>query len=331
MGRLELEEINELELQIQELIDRKNRLINKVNSEVNAQERQLMTAHSRSDIVRDFSPVDRLEVDSDTVVVYQGVPGAYSHQAMHDYFGRDIRNMNVAQFEDVIKTVKDDVADYGVLPIENSSAGFVNGIYDMVGSSGLTIVGGDEVKVAHTLMGLPEADISDIKVVYSHPQGLMQCSEFLNSSGYRQCPVANTAVGAMKVRDDGDRSQAAIASALAAELYGLRILRDDIVNNENNTTRFIILSKRKEYVRTSKNISICFSLPHESGTLYSILGHIKHDGLNMTSIESRPLRGRKWEYSFFITLEGSLMDEAAIDALERIEKDSMDFKIIGTY
>ena len=102
-------------------------------------------------------------------------------------------------------------------------------------------------------------------------------------------------------------------------------------SNENNTTRFIILSKRKEYVKTSKNISICFSLPHESGTLYSILGHIKHDGLNMTSIESRPLRGRKWEYSFFITLEGSLMDAAAIDALERIAKDSMDFKIIGTY
>ena len=135
----------------------------------------------------------------------------------------------------------------------------------------------------------------------------------------------------MKVRDDGDRSQAAIASALAADIYGLKILRDDIVNNENNTTRFIILSKRKEYVKTSNNISICFSLPHESGTLYSILGHIKHDGLNMTSIESRPLRGRKWEYSFFITLEGSLMDAAAIDALERIAKDSMDFKIIGTY
>ncbi len=159
----------------------------------------------------------------------------------------------------------------------------------------------------------------------------MQCSEFLEACGYTQCPVANTAVGAVKVRDDGDRSQAAIASALAADIYGLKILRDDIVNNENNTTRFIILSKRKEYVKTSKNISICFSLPHESGTLYSILGHIKHDGLNMTSIESRPLRGRKWEYSFFITLEGSLMDAAAIDALERIAKDSMDFKIIGTY
>lgn len=322
-----LEEINSLESQIQKLIDRKNELINSIGME----KRELMEAHSTSEVVSGFTPVDRLHVDSDTVVVYQGVPGAYSHQAMHDYFGRNIQNINVARFEDVVQTVKDGDADYGVLPIENSSAGFVNGIYDMVGSSGLTIVGGDEVKVAHTLMGLPDAELSDIKVVYSHPQGLLQCSEFLERSGYRQCPVANTAVGAVKVRDEGDRTQAAIASALAADIYGLRILKDDIVNNENNTTRFIILSKRKEYVRTSKNISICFSLPHESGTLYSILGHIKHDGLNMTSIESRPLKGRKWEYSFFITLEGSLMDAAAIDALERIEKDSMDFKIIGTY
>ena len=301
-----LEEINDLEDQIQKLIDRKNQLIKEIGDE----DRQMLADHSSSDIVREFHLVDKLKVDGDTVVVYQGVPGAYSHQAMHDYFGKDIKNINVAKFEGVVKAVKDGDADYGVLPIENSSAGFVNGIYDMVGSSGLTIVGGDEVKVAHMLM---------------------QCSEFLEACGYTQCPVANTAVGAVKVRDDGDRSQAAIASALAADIYGLKILRDDIVNNENNTTRFIILSKRKEYVKTSKNISICFSLPHESGTLYSILGHIKHDGLNMTSIESRPLRGRKWEYSFFITLEGSLMDAAAIDALERIAKDSMDFKIIGTY
>ncbi len=322
-----LEEINDLEDQIQKLIDRKNQLIKEIGNE----DRQMLADHSSSDIVREFHLVDKLKVDGDTVVVYQGVPGAYSHQAMHDYFGKDIKNINVAKFEGVVKAVKDGDADYGVLPIENSSAGFVNGIYDMVGSSGLTIVGGDEVKVAHMLMGLPDAEISDIKTVYSHPQGLMQCSEFLEACGYTQCPVANTAVGAVKVRDDGDRSQAAIASALAADIYGLKILRDDIVNNENNTTRFIILSKRKEYVKTSKNISICFSLPHESGTLYSILGHIKHDGLNMTSIESRPLRGRKWEYSFFITLEGSLMDAAAIDALERIAKDSMDFKIIGTY
>ena len=172
-----LEEINDLEDQIQKLIDRKNQLIKEIGDE----DRQMLADHSSSDIVREFHLVDKLKVDGDTVVVYQGVPGAYSHQAMHDYFGKDIKNINVAKFEGVVKAVKDGDADYGVLPIENSSAGFVNGIYDMVGSSGLTIVGGDEVKVAHMLMGLPDAEISDIKTVYSHPQGLMQCDRFLDT------------------------------------------------------------------------------------------------------------------------------------------------------
>ena len=322
-----LKAINDIEEQIQKLVTEKNRLIDSVCRDGYVRQ----PGRDDPDVTSGFTPVDRLHVNEDTVVVYQGVPGAYSHQAMHDYFGNDIKNMNVPKFEDVIETVRNGKADYGVLPIENSSAGFVNGIYDMVSSSGLAVVGGDEVTVAHTLMGLPDAELSDIKSVYSHPQGLMQCSEFLAASGYTQCPVANTAVGAVKVRDDGDRTQAAIASRLAADIYGLKVLRDDIVNNENNTTRFIILSKKKEYVKSSANVSICFSLPHESGTLYSILGHIKHDGLNMTSIESRPLRGRKWEYSFFITLEGNLQDSATVDALERIRDDSLDFKIIGTY
>lgn len=315
-----LDEINSLEAQIQELIEKKNRLIDEAES-----------SESRAANAWGFKAVDELSVDENTVVVYQGVPGAYSHQAMHDYFGRNIKNRNVAKFEDVIETVRSGGADYGVLPIENSSAGFVNGIYDMVAMSGLTVVGGDEVRVAHMLMGTPGAELGDIKRVYSHPQGLMQCSDFLKQAGYEQCPVANTAVGAVKVRDDGDVSSAAIASALAADIYELKILKSDIVNNENNTTRFVILSRCKEYVKNAKNVSICFALPHESGTLYSVLGHIKHDGLNMTSIESRPLQGRKWEYAFFITLEGSLMDTATIDALERIDADSADFKIIGTY
>lgn len=322
-----LEEINSLEAQIQELIDKKNRLIDEMRDRQSGGADMPGAAES----AWGFMPVDRLKVDEETVVVYQGVPGAYSHQAMCDYFGSDIRSINVAGFEDVIETVRCGSADYGVLPIENSSAGFVNGIYDMVAGSGLTIVGGDEVKVAHMLMGTHEAELCDIRRVYSHPQGLMQCSDFLKAAGYEQCQVANTAVGAVRVRDDGDKSSAAIASALAADIYGLKILKRDIVNNENNTTRFVILSRSKEYVKNAKNVSICFALPHESGTLYSILGHIKHGGLNMTSIESRPLRGRKWEYAFFITLEGSLMDTATIDALERISRDSMDFKIIGTY
>ena len=234
-------------------------------------------------------------------------------------------------FGDVIEMVKNGKADYGVLPIENSSAGFVNGIYDMVGNNDVTIVGEEEVHVAHALMGVPGSDLSRIKTVYSHTQGLLQCANYLSRKPWKQCSVANTAVAAVKVIEEGDKTQAAIASELAAELYGLQILAKDIVNNDNNTTRFIILSKQKIFVEKAENISIRFSLPDESGTLYNILSHINLNGINMTSIESRPLTGRKWEYAFFVTMEGSLLDSRTRHALQGICEDAMDFRLIGTY
>ncbi|MGN0393905.1 MAG: prephenate dehydratase domain-containing protein [Coprococcus sp.] len=311
-----MEEIQKLEAEIKALTDKRLRMIEE---------------RTDVDFLKEFSAVDKLNVTDNTVVVYQGVPGAYSHQAMHDFFGKTIKNINVSRFEDVIEAVKQGNADYGVLPIENSSAGFVNGIYDMVGNSGLTIVGEEEVKVAHALLGVPGATLSDITDVYSHPQGLMQCKDFLDESGFARHNVTNTAVGAVQVMEEGNVTKAAIASELAAEIYGLSILKKDIVNNHNNTTRFVILSRDKIYVKNRKNITIRFSLPHESGTLYNILGHINLNGINMTSIESRPLKGKKWEYSFFITMDGCLEDAHTINALMGICNDSTDFRLIGTY
>ena len=180
-------------------------------------------------------------------------------------------------------------------------------------------------------MGVPGSELSQIKTVYSHTQGLLQCTNYLSRKPWKQCSVANTAVAAVKVIEEGDKTQAAIASELAAELYGLQILAKDIVNNDNNTTRFIILSKQKIFVEKAENISIRFSLPDESGTLYNILSHINLNGINMTSIESRPLTGRKWEYAFFVTMEGSLLDSRTRHALQGICEDAMDFRLIGTY
>ena len=303
----------------------------KIEDLKNAENQSDIPAVGDSSFIDEFSCVEKLYVDSDTVVCYQGVPGAYSHQAMFKFFGNNIKNINVAAFEDVIEAVKSDRAKYGVLPIENSSAGFVNGIYDMVGKSGITIVGEEEIPVAHALLGVPGSKVGEIKTVFSHPQGLMQCKNYLDKKAWKQCSVANTAVAAVKVINEGDKTQAAIASELAAEIYGLEILDKNIVDNENNTTRFIIISKEKIFEKRAKNISICFSLPDESGTLYNILGHINVNGINMTSIESRPLAGRKWEYLFFITMQGSLLDIKARNALQGIYNDSTDFKLIGTY
>lgn len=324
-----IDDLREIENQIAEMQEKRKEMIRAICRE-NANIDRLQTDRY-AEFMKEFTCVDELNINEDTVVVYQGVPGAYSHQAMYEFFGEKIKNINVPQFEDVIETVKRGNADYGILPIENSSAGFVNGIYDMIGKSGITIVGEDEVAVSHALMGVPGATIADIQTVYSHTQGLLQCKDFLDTTGWNQISVANTAVGAVKVITEKDKTQAAIASELAAEIYGLQILKTGIVNNDNNTTRFIILSRSKIYVKKAKNISICFSLPDESGTLYNILSHINLNGINMTSIESRPLPGKKWEYSFFVTMEGSLMDPKTVNALQGISRDSMDFRLIGTY
>lgn len=323
-----IEDLREIEKQIAEMQEKRKEIIHSIyHSNVEMKDVQ----KAGTEFLNGFVCVDHLDINENTVVVYQGVPGAYSHQAMYAFFGKDIQNINVSQFEEVIEAVKCGKADYGILPIENSSAGFVNGIYDMVDKSGITIVGEDELQVSHVLLGIPGASIEDIKTVYSHTQGLLQCKDYLDTTNWTLHSVANTAVGAVKVIEEKDKSQAAIASELAAEIYGLQVLKTGIVNNDNNTTRFIILCRDKVYEKKAKNISICFSLPDESGTLYNILSHINLNGINMTSIESRPLPGRKWEYAFFVTMEGSLLDPKTINALQGICKDSMDFRIIGTY
>jgi chorismate mutase/prephenate dehydratase len=324
-----IDDLNDIEEQIITLQEKRKEIISCIyekNNKLNVE-----NLYENADFLKEFACVDSLNITDNTVVAYQGVPGAYSHQAMFKFFGKGIKNINVPSFEDVIRVVKNGEADYGVLPIENSSAGFVNGIYDMVGNSGITVVGEDEVHVAHALMGVPGAKLSQIETVYSHPQGLMQCKHYLDKMKWKQCTVANTAVAAMQVVEEGDMTKAAIASELAAEIYGLDILEKNIVDNQNNTTRFVILSRDKIYEKKAKNIIISFSLPHESGTLYNILSHINLNGINMTSIESRPLTGRKWEYSFFVTMEGSLLDSKTIGALQGMYQDSIDFRIIGTY
>lgn len=278
-----------------------------------------------------YTAVDSLNITTDTRVAYQGVPGAFSEQAMMRFFGENIQGFHVEQFDDVIRVLEEGEADFGVLPIENSSAGFVNGVYHLLQEHDVTIVGGVNLEVSQALLGVPGADIADIKVVYSHPQGLMQTKPFLEEHGWQQISLANTAVSAQKIKEDNDRTQAAVASTRAAEIYGLAVLEPNINTQKNNTTRFVIVSKKKMYTKDADVISISFSLPHESGTLYNTLGHFIFNNLNMTSIESEPLTGKKWEYRFFITFEGNLDDRAVLNALTGVRSETADFKLLGNY
>lgn len=278
-----------------------------------------------------FSPVEKLW-DGPARVVFQGVEGAYSHAAMLQYFGREASAYHVEQFEDAMRDVRDGKADFAVLPIENSSAGIVSGVYDLLVKYDNCIVAETFVKVEHALLGLENAKLSDIKTVYSHPQALMQSSQYLNARrDWRQISLENTAVAAKKVVEDGDITQAAVASEIAGELYGLKVLERSINHNKNNVTRFVILSKNKIYKKDASKVSVCFELAHESGTLYNMLSNFIYNNVNMTMIESRPIVGKNWEYRFFVDFEGNLGEEGVQNALNGIRQEALDMKILGNY
>ncbi len=265
-------------------------------------------------------------------VVFQGVEGAYSHVAMNQYFGTDIESFHVQTWEEAMEAVQKEAADFAVLPIENSSAGMVGDVYDLLVKYNNTIVGEVYIKVQHALLGLPGATIKQIKTVYSHPQGLMQCGEYLSKhKHWNTISQLNTAVSAVKVLNDNDITQAAIASEFAGQLYGLSILEKQINDNKSNTTRFIIVTKNKIYEENAKKVSICLEIAHESGSLYNILSHFIFNNLNMTKIESRPIKDKPFEYRFFIDFEGNLSDSSVKNALQGINAEVSMLKILGNY
>lgn len=277
-----------------------------------------------------FERLDSLPMEG-VRVVHQGVEGAYSHAAAIQYFGKDAEIYHVARFEDAMKEVQLGNADYAVMPIENSSAGAVIDMYDLLTRYDNYIVAETFLPVNHALLGVPGAKLSDVKTVFSHPQALMQCSTFLNDNGLKQISVENTAVAAKRVVEEGDKSQAAIASEIAGQLYGLELLKPSIQNNQGNTTRFVILANRKVYQKDAGKISLCFELPHTSGSLYNMLGNFIFNHVNMMMIESRPIPGRNWEYRFFVDIEGNLQDPGVKNALRGIGAEAQNFKILGNY
>lgn len=291
---------------------------------------QLLTEHGICE-KEDFESVDDIDF-TNARVVFQGVEGAYSQLAMKEYFGDKCDSYNVETWKDAMEDIKNNKADFAVLPIENSSAGIVSENYDLLVEYDNYIVGEQIIKIDHSLLGVPGAGLSDIKTVYSHPQALMQCSEYLeNNRQWNKISLKNTAVSAKKVKDDNDISKAAIASHISADIYGLKVLDECIQNNKNNSTRFIIVSGRKICRKDSGRISICFEIPHKSGSLYHMLSHFIYNGVNMTNIQSRPIQGRNWEYRFFIDFEGKFTDDAVQNALRGLKEETIALKILGTY
>lgn len=279
----------------------------------------------------DFTCVDKLDKEG-VRVVYQGLEGAYAHQAALEYFGKDVNCFHVERWRDAMEAIKEGSADYAVLPLENSTAGIVSDNYDLLNEYSNYIVGEKVVYIDHVLMGLPDAELNEIKAVHSHPQALMQCSRFLEEHReWKQISVNNTAVAVKGVKDVGDRTKAAIGSRQAAEYYGMKVLKEGICHGKANSTRFIIVTNQKIFEKDANKISICFEVPHRSGSLYNILSHFIYNDLNMNKIESRPIPDKQWEYHFFVDFDGNLNDSAVKNALRGIQEETANFKILGNY
>ncbi len=278
-----------------------------------------------------FIGVDSLDMGR-ARVVFQGAEGSYSQMAMMRYFGEEVNSFHVDTFRDAMCAIEEGSADFAVLPIENSTAGIVNEIYDLLVEFENYIVGEQIIRIEHCLMGVPGADICAIKTVYSHPQTLMQSARYLSAhENWQQISIQNNAFAARKVSEEKDVTQAAIASEQAARIYGLEILKRGVNQSETNSTRFIVVTNQKIFLKGAKKISICLEVPHESGSLYHMLSHFIYNNLNMTKIESRPIEDRNWEYRFFIDFEGNLADAAVKNALRGLRDEARNMKILGNY
>lgn len=277
-----------------------------------------------------FIGLDELETKK-ARVVFQGAEGAYSQAAMLQYFGEEIQSFHVDTFRDAMSALDEGSADFAVLPIENSTAGIVSEIYDLLVEFENYIVGEQIIRIEHCLLGVPGAKHSDIKKVYSHPQSLMQSARFLADHPWQQISMQNNAFAARKVAEEQDKTQAAIASELAGQIYGLDVLQKGVNDSGTNSTRFIIVTNQKVFRKDAGKISICFEVPHQSGSLYHMLSHFIYNNLNMTKIESRPIEDRNWEYRFFVDFEGNLADSAVKNALRGLRDEARNMKILGNY
>ncbi len=290
---------------------------------------QLLTENGKKEEL-DFKKITKHDFEGKRIV-YQGAEGAYSQQAMQLYFGKEVEGFHVDTFREAMEAIEQKEADYAVLPIENSTAGIVTEIYDLLMEFNHYIVGEQVLPICHCLLGVKGSSIEHIKKVYSHPQSLMQTQEYLREHGWEQVSMKNNAFAAKKVAQEQDATQGAIASEVNAGLYNLSVLEKGIQDNKENFTRFIIVSKKKEFLDNAQKVSICFEVPHESGSLYHMLSHFIYNNLNMTLIQSRPVKERNWEYGFFVDFEGTLEESSVINALAGLKEETKSLRILGNY
>lgn len=266
-----------------------------------------------------------------TRVAFQGEKGAYSQEAIFQHFGTDVDILPCRTFEEIFEMVERGQASYGALPVENSTAGSINKAYDLLLDHDLKIWHEVILRVRHCLLSNLDTELEDVRRVFSHAQALAQCERYLVDHGMEPVSVYDTAGSARELAATPQRGVAVIASRLAAETYGLKLLDTDIQDLTFNYTRFFILSNQEPPRAEQSKTSVVFTTRHVPGALHACLGEFAERGINLTKLESRPRRNRPWHYVFYLDFEGHWQDSPCERAILGLLRRASFVKVLGSY
>lgn len=266
-------------------------------------------------------------------VGYQGTNGTYSEIAALKFFeGEEIERIGYRNFVDIVNDVSVGKLDYAVLPVENTTTGVISRSYDLFKDNNIYAIGEIDIPIKEDLIVIPGTKIEEIKEVYSHPEALSQCQSFFDTHPQiKAIPFQDTAKSVEFVKNSNDKSKAALGSWLAREYYGLESLESEIQDSDVNMTRFLIVTKDAVVNKEANKISMVLVLKHRPGSLYNLLGILSKSGINILKLESRPIRGKVFEYMFYIDFEGNVNDRKMKEVLKEIELHCAESKVLGNY
>ena len=342
--------IDEIDARLVELIGRRIKIAEEIGQGKKKQsrliedrERELKVLRNVRKMARDknISPSDVENIYRNIIdacrkiqavaVAFQGEPGAYSEEAAIRFFGKSTRGVPCESLDEVFEAVEAGEAPFALVPVENSLEGSITRAYDLLLDSPLMVCGETELRISHCLIAIEGASLDTVKMVYSHPQALGQCRNFLAHLNAELVPASDTAGSVRMIKEQGRTDYAAVAGAKAAELYGMKIIAKEIEDNPHNFTRFFVLSKEDSPPTGNDKTSIVFSLKHKPGALYDCLREFATRNINLSKLESRPTRHQPWEYNFYMDFSGHREEKDVAEALKALEEHAVFVKILGSY
>ncbi len=262
-------------------------------------------------------------------VSFQGERGAYSEDAARSFFNEEIETVPLVTFAEVLENTSMDKTEYAILPVENSLEGSVGESYDLLYSTSLNATGEMYHRIEHCLIGIGK--LEEVDMIYSHPQALGQCRKFVEQHNMKTIPAYDTAGSVKIIKELNKKNCACIASRTASTIHNMPIISENIANNLDNYTRFLILSKTDSPETGNDKTSIIFSIKHEPGSLHRIIEKFHKNNVNLTKIESRPTKKNTWEYNFYVDFEGHEKNPQISEMLDKIKQETLFMKVLGSY